>query len=360
MISNISRLHQQNQNEQSIVTRRKELIKREYNKIVENKLPNILFLMNSEKQNQTKSNAKILDLSLNDSNQFNQHHLEYDDTELLSKLFNKDYNKSGVLDIKEIQLSLQQKNDKSRYQKKSNTKNTKSDHEKRDLSNLRSNYNIQRGISQSSSQEGVKGRMSEINERHDRISQKLHQNQKQSQSKVMIKRIGLTSKTPDQDLAICQQTSESLFNIKSKDKEVIEIDRLQFINASARYDLLSANQQLLDFHLSRLMTRKHRNKKKVLQETSKRADNALNPIHESIQQNMIVCEDYENESDNVSDLNRMYDQSEIKKRDKVKQMPQLHQIIRLNSMNPLCFGDTMRLPELNNYNSKDQSQIISN
>jgi hypothetical protein len=31
------------------------------------------------------------------------------------------------------------------------------------------------------------------------------------------------------------------------------LDRLQLINASARFELLSANQQLLDFHVSRLL-----------------------------------------------------------------------------------------------------------
>ena len=38
-----------------------------------------------------------------------------------------------------------------------------------------------------------------------------------------------------------------------EDEDILKIDRLQLINASARYQLLSANQQLLDFHLSRIM-----------------------------------------------------------------------------------------------------------
>lgn len=38
-----------------------------------------------------------------------------------------------------------------------------------------------------------------------------------------------------------------------KDEDIIKLDRLQLINASARFELLSANQQLLDFHLNRIV-----------------------------------------------------------------------------------------------------------
>ena len=38
-----------------------------------------------------------------------------------------------------------------------------------------------------------------------------------------------------------------------EDDDVRKLDRLQLINASARYELLSANQQLIDFHLNRVM-----------------------------------------------------------------------------------------------------------
>ena len=37
------------------------------------------------------------------------------------------------------------------------------------------------------------------------------------------------------------------------DDDVRKLARLQLINASARYELLSANQQLIDFHLNRVM-----------------------------------------------------------------------------------------------------------
>lgn len=37
------------------------------------------------------------------------------------------------------------------------------------------------------------------------------------------------------------------------DDDVKKIDRLMLINASARYELLSANQQLIDFHLNRVI-----------------------------------------------------------------------------------------------------------
>jgi hypothetical protein len=37
------------------------------------------------------------------------------------------------------------------------------------------------------------------------------------------------------------------------DDDIRKIARLQLINASARFELLSANQQLIDFHLERVM-----------------------------------------------------------------------------------------------------------
>jgi hypothetical protein len=44
------------------------------------------------------------------------------------------------------------------------------------------------------------------------------------------------------------------------DEDIQKIDRLQLINASARYQLLSANQQLLDFHLDRIRKNKAKSK----------------------------------------------------------------------------------------------------
>ena len=50
----------------------------------------------------------------------NDNFAEYDDTDLLSKMFTKDHNRSGILNINEgtpgqNQVSLSNKNDKSRY-----------------------------------------------------------------------------------------------------------------------------------------------------------------------------------------------------------------------------------------------------
>ena len=38
-----------------------------------------------------------------------------------------------------------------------------------------------------------------------------------------------------------------------QDDDVRKLERLQLINSSARYELLSANQQLIDFHLNRVL-----------------------------------------------------------------------------------------------------------
>ena len=49
-----------------------------------------------------------------------------------------------------------------------------------------------------------------------------------------------------------------------KDDDIRKIARLQLINARARFELLSANQQLIDFHLERVMRamfKKHDQKK---------------------------------------------------------------------------------------------------
>ena len=40
------------------------------------------------------------------------------------------------------------------------------------------------------------------------------------------------------------------------DDDVRKLERLQIINASARYELLSANAQLIDFHLNRVLKAK--------------------------------------------------------------------------------------------------------
>ena len=37
------------------------------------------------------------------------------------------------------------------------------------------------------------------------------------------------------------------------DDDVRKLERLQLINASARYELVTANQQLLDYHLNRVL-----------------------------------------------------------------------------------------------------------
>lgn len=67
---------------------RRELIKKEYNRIMETKLPNILNMMNNEKYNI----ATGVDTTINDNNC-----LGYDDTDLLSRMFTKDQHLSSVI-----------------------------------------------------------------------------------------------------------------------------------------------------------------------------------------------------------------------------------------------------------------------
>lgn len=45
------------------------------------------------------------------------------------------------------------------------------------------------------------------------------------------------------------------------DDEVKKLDRLMLINASARYELITANSMLIDFHLNRVMRTRGKAKK---------------------------------------------------------------------------------------------------
>jgi hypothetical protein len=69
---------------------RKDLIKKEYNKIIETKLPNILQLMNHEKNNLGVNIHGVGGiLGILNENSIHEN-FDYDDTELLSKMFSKD------------------------------------------------------------------------------------------------------------------------------------------------------------------------------------------------------------------------------------------------------------------------------
>ena len=48
-----------------------------------------------------------------------------------------------------------------------------------------------------------------------------------------------------------------------QDDDIQKLERLQLINASARYELLTANQQLIDFHFNRVLLNKNKKKKGV-------------------------------------------------------------------------------------------------
>jgi len=61
---------------------------------MDTRLPNILNLMNNDKHNMSSG----VDISITEN-------MDYDDTELLSKMFNKDHNRSGLLNVNE-QFSL--------------------------------------------------------------------------------------------------------------------------------------------------------------------------------------------------------------------------------------------------------------
>jgi len=71
---------------------RKELIKKEYNKIMDQRLPNILSLMNHDKYN-ISAGAGLDGGGNSIQEEMSSGNLgEYDETELLSKMFSKDRN----------------------------------------------------------------------------------------------------------------------------------------------------------------------------------------------------------------------------------------------------------------------------
>ena len=55
------------------------------------------------------------------------------------------------------------------------------------------------------------------------------------------------------------------------DDDIRKITRLQLINASARFELLSANQQLIDFHLNRVMRTMIKKQEQRQREAAERA-----------------------------------------------------------------------------------------
>ncbi|CDW78642.1 UNKNOWN [Stylonychia lemnae] len=303
------------------VFNRRDLIKQEYNRVIETRLPNILSLMSNGKQN--IASASGADISL-----FENENMDYDDTELLSKLFTKDHNKSGHINMSELQQTLQNKNDKSRYQRKQTVTGSR-----------KKNDN---DISKSSSQDRAYD-----DNRFEQSQRKLSIENRPSKllHSLNNKKVAMASITPDQDY-IC----ETIINEKNHDEDLGKLDKLQLINASARFELLSANQQLLDFHLNRIVNKKYQNKKSF-----KAVQGQKGKIN---QEQMIVCEDFENESDRDSQLGKIYDVQEQSNRQRIKQMGNPHNIMqeqdyycltyfsRLNSMNPLSFGDTIRLPVL--------------
>jgi hypothetical protein len=86
------------------VINRKELMKKEYNKIIDSRLPNILSLMNNHEKYNHQSSTTCNNLeggSIHDlcTSTVGGAALEYDETDLLSKMFTKDHqqNRSGFL-----------------------------------------------------------------------------------------------------------------------------------------------------------------------------------------------------------------------------------------------------------------------
>ncbi len=80
-----------------------------------------------------------------------------------------------------------------------------------------------------------------------------------------------------------------------------KLERLQLINASARYELLSANHQLIDFHLNRVMKAKQKEKSGSMPQGGVRAKGRLDIANDTIGE---VNEQEESNDRDASDLPR--------------------------------------------------------
>jgi hypothetical protein len=72
------------------VFNRKELIKKEYNRIMDQRLPNILSQMNQDKHVIAAHESSLL-CDIGGSNMIGNGNIPYDETDLLSKMFTKDH-----------------------------------------------------------------------------------------------------------------------------------------------------------------------------------------------------------------------------------------------------------------------------
>ena len=85
-----------------------------------------------------------------------------------------------------------------------------------------------------------------------------------------------------------------------QDDDIRKITRLQLINASARFELLSANQQLLDFHLNRVMKTMFKKKDQDILNEQKQGGNKLTNLLDM--EKSVIAEVSEAEENNTTQL----------------------------------------------------------
>ena len=85
-----------------------------------------------------------------------------------------------------------------------------------------------------------------------------------------------------------------------QDDDIRKITRLQLINASARFELLTANQQLLDFHLNRVMKTMFKKKDQDILNEQKQGGNKLTNLLDM--EKSVIAEVSEAEENNTTQL----------------------------------------------------------
>ncbi|CDW71924.1 UNKNOWN [Stylonychia lemnae] len=360
---------------------RRDLIKQEYDRIIENRLPNIINLINQDKhslQNPSKEN--------NNNKSFSNEIMEYDDTELFSQIFSKEKltkhilfhqpYMGGSLLTEAPTHSLHDQNSNPNTQGKIRPPQP---HMTSSQSQDRI-YGQQQISNHESNQQAVQNRARKAridqpitNNSHNTNSNGQDSMRQRKLSVELNKHVDMLNNIkvgiPEYEENGNKNSKHDRFNSNNKikddskstasgikDVEIERLDKLQLINASARYELLSVNQQLLDFHLNRIVNKKFKGKKN-LQINGDKAVHSLNKSSIQIQQLEKTPKENDIDERNSDAYNSelslsFQESSDRNKMDRIKQLAAPHAIMqdRLNSMNPLTFGDTIRLPNVLTFN----------
>eukprot|EP00347_Sterkiella_histriomuscorum_P022162 403331460 len=313
-----------NANESNTIQVR-ELIKQEYDRIMENKLPNIINLINQEKSslNQQLNSGKEIMSKHNRSDI-----LECDDTDLFSKMFSKDQLTKHQHGQPNHLHSFLNVNDLHQNQQNDSLKPEKNSPAQMSPQNLQ-NSDIHIKKRKNSLDYGKNMRKQAVQNIDELSSRKYESNQNISNYATGQNGNQESNKKADR----YQSNKHSKNNNDNKHAKSLNSEHSNSLNNnSGKYSLFqhAQNSNQKDAELDRL--------------------DKLQLINASASK---IKEEFADEESDAyqSELSLSFqDTSERNKLDRIKQLGAPHLIMqdRLNSMNPLTFGDTIRLPSMLN------------